>query len=290
MRTKVLILGANGMAGHAITLGLRNHENFEIKSVARSSSLIQIDVNLDLTDFQSLKSLIFSFAPHVVINCAGILNEKAEEQPAQAILINAYLPRFLEEITSSTTIKIIHISTDCVFSGLKGDYNESDNKDGLGIYATTKALGELENSKDLTIRTSIIGPELKDSGTGLFNWFSKQDDVVKGYTNAFWSGITTMELTSAIKYILEEDITGLYHLVSKAKICKNDLLQIFNSTFNTSVNRIIPFKDYYVDKSLINNREDLGFDVKNYPELIDEMFLWISEHRDIYPHYNHLIQ
>lgn len=290
MKSKILILGANGMAGHVVTLGLREEtDRYDVKAVARSKSIINPDRLMDLTDINSLRELMFSFKPDAIINCTGLLNNKAEENPSEAILVNSFLPRFLEESTKNSNVKIIHISTDCVFSGRKGGYFENDFQDGIGVYAKTKALGELNNSKDLTIRTSIIGPELNHQGTGLFNWFSNQKGDIKGYTNAFWSGITTMQLMNGIKAILRSDLTGLYHLVSDKKISKNDLLGIFHSRFNSEVIEIIPYDEYYVDKSLINSRRDFNYSVMDYPAMVSEMFEWITAHKEIYPHYKNMI-
>ncbi len=289
MLKTIIVLGANGMAGHVITTGLREDENnYNIISVARNSSIIKPSVLLDVSDFSGLKNLINSTNADVIINCIGLLNKTAEENPDQAILINSYLPHFLESATKNTKTKVIHISTDCVFSGDEGSYTESAFKNGRGYYAQSKALGELNNSKDLTFRTSIIGPELNENGIGLFHWFANQSGEINGYTNAFWTGITTIELLNAIKYVLKNDITGLYHLVYSEKISKFNLVGIFNEVFNSGL-QIAPYDGYKVDKSLINTRTDFSFEVKSYQEMILEMKNWIKDHTENYAHYNSLI-
>jgi len=287
MSKTIIILGVNGMAGHVITTGLcEDKNNYEVISVARSSSEIKPTVILDVSNFRALKSLIVSTEPDVIINCIGILNKTAENNPDQAILINSYLPHFLESTTKSTKTKVIHISTDCVFSGEEGSYLESSLKNGFGYYAQSKALGELNNPKDLTFRTSIIGPELNKNGIGLFHWFTNQNEEVKGYTKVFWTGVTTIELLNAIKYALENDLVGLYHLVNSEKISKFNLISLFNEVFCTDLS-IIPYDEYSIDKSLINTRSDFSFHVKGYKEMIVEMKKWINNHKELYKHYNY---
>jgi len=288
MSKSIIVLGANGMAGHIITIGLREDiNNYNVISVARSCSEIKPTIIQDVSDFVGLKSLIDSTKPDIIINCIGLLNKTAEDNPDQAVLINSYLPHLLESTTKNTKTKIIHISTDCVFSGEEGGYLESSFKNGYGYYAQSKSLGELINSKDLTFRTSIIGPELNQNGIGLFHWFANQNIEIKGYTNAFWTGVTTIELLNAIKVAINIDLVGLYHLVNSEKISKFDLVSLFNEIFGTGLS-IKPHDGYNVDKSLINTRSDFPFRVKEYKEMIIEMKKWIIEHKKLYTHYNKL--
>lgn len=288
MSKKIIVLGANGMAGHIITTGLHRDTDFEVISVARSKSVINPSVLMDVSDFTSLKNLIKNTQADVIVNCIGLLNKTAEDNPDQAILINSYLPHFLESETKGTNTKIIHISTDCVFSGEEGNYNEKSFKNGKGFYAQSKALGELENRKDLTLRTSIIGPELNTNGIGLFHWFSKQEGTVNGYTNAFWTGVTTIELLNAIKIAIDENLSGLYHLVNEEKISKYDLVNIFNTVFNKNL-KVQSCDVYTVDKSLINTRKDFTFKVKSYEEMILGMKTWIESNIELYVHYQNII-
>ena len=290
MRNKVLILGANGMAGHVITTGLREDAFFfDIISVARNNSSIKPDYLLDVTDFIELENLVKKINPNVIINCIGLLNRTAEENPHKAILINSYLPHFLEFITSNTKTKVIHISTDCVFSGKDGNYTESSFKDGIGYYAQTKALGEIVNNKDLTFRTSIIGPEINSNGIGLFNWFYQQYGEIQGYTNAHWTGITTIELLNALKVAIKNDnLVGLYHLVNNKKISKYHLLELMNIEFKKR-NILTPDDKYIIDKSLVDTRKDFIYHIKEYDEMIKEMKIWINNHKDIYRHYDFII-
>lgn len=284
MAKKVIVLGANGMAGHAITTCLNSDDAYEVISVARSKSAINPTVLMDVSDFDSLAILIKNSKADVIINCIGLLNKTAENNPDQAILVNSYLPHFLEAKTKNTNTKVIHISTDCVFSGVEGGYTEKSFKNGKGFYAQSKALGELDNTKDLTFRTSIIGPELNTNGIGLFHWFANQTGTINGYTNAYWTGITTIELLEAIKQAISENLTGLYHLVFDQKISKCELLNIINKEFSLGLN-VIPNDKYSIDKSLINTRNDFGFKEKSYEAMINEMHSWILMNKELYSHY-----
>jgi dTDP-4-dehydrorhamnose reductase len=287
MHKRVIVLGANGMAGHVIATCLKE-DGCEVISVARSKSFINPTVLMDVTDFASLAKFLNKSKADVIVNCVGLLNKTAEDNPDQAILINSFLPHFLESQTKNTKTKIIHISTDCVFSGEEGGYTENALKNGSGFYAQTKALGELDNSKDLTFRTSIIGPEININGIGLFHWFASQNGTIKGYTEVYWTGITTIELANAIKAAISENLSGVYHLVNDSIISKFRLISIFNHVFDKNLN-IEPFEGYISDKSLINSRTDFAFRVKSYEEMITELKSWIQINRDIYPHYAHLL-
>jgi len=162
MAKKIIVLGANGMAGHVLTAGLQADAQYEVISVARTKSIIEPTVLMDVSDFVSLAKLIKKTHAAVIINCIGLLNKTAEDNPDRAILVNSYLPHFLESQTKNTKTKVIHISTDCVFSGEEGGYTEKSFKNGKGFYAQSKALGELENSKDLTRNNKWLHQSLLD--------------------------------------------------------------------------------------------------------------------------------
>jgi dTDP-4-dehydrorhamnose reductase len=271
---KIIILGANGMAGHLLTLYFRQ-KGYQVLSIARKNSSIHPDLLLDVTDFNKLTDVILSHKADFIINAVGILNEFAEKAVDNAILVNSYFPHFLSKITSNAKTKIIHISTDCVFSGKKGSYVESDPKDGIGNYAQTKSLGEINNSKDLTIRTSIIGPELNPDGIGLFNWFFKQTGVVKGYSNAFWSGVTTLELAKFIDFVVDgQELNGLIHLTNNVKISKFDLLLKLKYFFKKDDIIVEDYDKYEVDKSLLCTRKDIIYQVPNYDIMLEELKEW----------------
>ncbi len=284
MKKKVIILGSNGMAGHVVTLSLRAFSNeFEVLDVSRTQSALIPSRLFEISNFKKLESVINEFNPAVIVNCVGLLNESCDDNPDLAVLINGYLPHHLERITKDTNCKVISVSTDCVFSGNSGGYKEMDLKDGIGFYAMSKSIGELNNSKDLTFRTSIIGPELKNDGIGLFNWFMNQTGEIKGYRKAFWTGVTTIELAKAIREAIKQDLTGVYQLVNNEKINKHDLLNLVKGIFKREDVRLIPCDGYVVDKSLINTRTDFNYIVPNYKEMLIEMEQWVNKYKEYYP-------
>ncbi len=288
MKRKIIVLGSAGMAGHVLTKMLKdNSDEFEVIDVARGNKRTRPSVNLDVTDFNSLRELIAKEAPDFVVNCIGILNKSAGDNPDVAILLNAYLPHFLEAVTRQTKTRIIHISTDCVFSGKKGGYIESDSRDGEGFYAQSKALGELINGKDLTIRTSIIGPEISDSPIGLFDWVMRQKGEMKGYVNAIWSGVTTIQLAkSVIDIVQHKELTGLIHLTNNVPISKFDLLNMIKSEFQLNNLSIMAYGDYNVNKSLLSTRNDVDLITPDYQTMISEMRLWVDSEKSLYNYQN----
>ena len=147
-----------------------------------------------------------------------------------------------------------------------------------------KALGELENNKDLTFRNSIIGPDINKNGIGLFNWFMKQNGTINGYTKAM-DGCDNSTLAKAIEKAVEDNVIGLYHLVNNEKVSKYELLKLLISISRNNELVINKCDDFIVDKSLINNRKDFNFTVPSYEDMVKEMKEWIIEHKELYPHY-----
>ena len=273
---KILVIGIKGMAGHVIFKLLSQSEFLDVYGLARNIEHSDRIFNLDVSDTTQLKEIL-NLEFDIVINCIGILNKDAEDNPEKAIWFNSYFPHLLESVTRKTITRVISISTDCVFSGKSGNYIETDIKDGEGFYAKSKALGEILNDKDLTIRTSIIGPELNRDGIGLFNWILKQSGKINGYTNAYWSGITTIELAKFInKIIFESNLpTGLIHLTNNAKISKYHLLSLIKEVFELNNIEIKEFGNYKVDKSFLSTRKDVEVLALTYKEMILEMKSWM---------------
>ena len=269
-KRKVLILGAAGMAGHVLKRVLESNDNYEVHTLARKPYFEGITYLLDLTDFDGLKKILDKDYEYV-INAIGLLNQYAEDNPDEAILINSYLPHFLAKQGTLKGFKLIHVSTDCVFSGKKGAYKVDDTKDGIGYYAQTKAMGEVDYGNHLTFRTSIIGPELKEDGIGLFSWFMRQEGEIQGYTKAVWSGVTTLTLAYAIEKAMEVDLKGLYQLTNNQSINKFDLLTLIKDVYQKNDAEINSVEGKATDKSLINERTDFDFQVPSYREMITEM-------------------
>lgn len=278
---KVLVIGIKGMAGHIIFRYLKNLESYDVFGIARNIEGSDHIFNLDVSETGKLKEILNNSQFDYVINCIGILNKDAEDHPSKAIWFNSYFPHFLEELTRNSNSKVIHISTDCVFNGKKGNYSENDIKDGEGFYAQSKSLGEINNSKDLTIRTSIIGPELNINGIGLFNWFMAQDGNINGYSSAIWSGVTTLELAKAIDFVIKNPIEGLVHLTNGIPINKFDLTNLFKDIWkkdNITINR---YDGKVVDKSLQKSNK-LVYEVSGYREMLTEQFNWMKEFSSLY--------
>jgi dTDP-4-dehydrorhamnose reductase len=279
---KIIVIGCKGMAGHVIFEYLTNNTKYEVIGIARGNDYPALKYDLDITDFKRLRNVLIEERPDIVINCIGILNRDAEDHPDKAILMNSYFPHFLTHVGKDINFKVIHISTDCVFNGEKGSYKENSIKDGYGIYAQSKALGEIDYGNNLTLRTSIIGPELKPNGIGLFHWFMQQNGVIKGYSEAYWTGVTTIELAKAIHAAIEQNIRGLHHLVNDSKINKFDLTNLFKNVFGKNDISIEPYDAYRVDKSLVRTNYDFDYSVPSYQRMIEEMGVWIHNHKEIY--------
>lgn len=281
---KYLILGATGMAGHTIALyfleGGHSVTAFGRRPTGFCKSIIG-----DAMDTTLLKEVIQQGEYDVVINAVGILNQFAEMDKSTAILVNSYLPHFLCKITEEMHTKVIHMSTDCVFSGQTGNYSENALRDGESFYDRTKALGEIENEKDLTFRNSIIGPDINPAGIGLFNWFMKQEGTIHGFKNAIWTGVTTVTLARAMERAVEENLSGLYHLVNNTEISKYELIGLFNKYFRHDEMTVVPDGRKMPNKSLRNMRTDFSFVVPDYDEMIKDMHSWVDGHRKFYPHY-----
>lgn len=280
---RVLVLGAQGMLGHVIRDTFLNNGD-DVAGIA----LEAYDKNIYSIDVTSREfdRFLNENAFDVIVNCVGILNQNAEQNPAAAIYINAYLPHKLEELYKDTNTKIIQPSTDCVFAGNSAPYKEDTSPDGTTYYDRTKALGELRNNKDLTFRMSIVGPDLNPDGIGLFNWFMKQKGQIKGYKNALWTGVSTTELAKGILAATEQNLTGLYHFVPKNNISKYDMLKLFAEIFNKKDVEILPADEPVLDKSLINTRADFDYEIPDYKTMFEQMRDYITVNKDRYPdHY-----
>ena len=282
---KILVLGASGMAGHVVSVYLRENGH-EVDTLAARNKLDDNTQLVDIMNLDDLKEVLSQNKYNAVINCVGLLVKQSEERKDLSTFINSFFPHFLENYYKDSDTKIVHLSTDCVFSGKNPPYSEGSTYDGELFYDRTKALGEIINDKDLTFRMSIIGPDMQENGIGLFNWFYKQSGDISGYTTAIWSGITTIELARGINAALEQKLTGLYHLVPDVNISKYDLLTMFKKVFNRKDINIHPTSDIILDKTLINTRKDFVFTVRGYEQMVVEMKDWISQHAAMYKHYS----
>ena len=282
---KFLILGCNGMAGHTISLYLKE-QGYEVDGFAREESRFVRTLVGDVRELKTVRKVIEDGQYDAAINCIGLLNKFAENNHEAAVFLNSYFPQFLAGITAHTSTQIIHISTDCVFSGSRGSYTESDLPDGELFYDRSKALGELVNKKDITFRNSIVGPDLKKDGIGLVNWFMQQRDRVKGYKNAMWTGQTTLQLAKTIENAAIQHVHGLYNMVPEKCISKYDMLILFNQYLRKEPIEITPEENFRIDKSLKRtNFERFSYKIPGYEEQVRELGEWMRKHREQYPHY-----
>ena len=282
---KFLILGSTGMAGHLITTYLREGGH-KVCGLSRRKIAPHVNIVLDVNHFEELAKIICGGAFDCVVNCVGVLNRAAEDNKTLAIRLNSELPHFLAETTADLQTKIVQLSTDCVFSGKRGGYRENDFPVGKTFYDRTKALGELVDDKNITFRSSIIGPDLERDGIGLLNWFLQQNGIVNGYTKSIWSGVTTLFLAQMIERAVNENIHGLYQLTNNTPIIKCELLKLFAQIFGRKI-KISPVDGVAADKTLINTK---NFDVApSYEQMLLDLRDWMARHADFYPHYKELL-
>lgn len=281
---KVLLFGATGMAGHIAYYYLRNTGRYDITNVVFRTPLTKDSIIVDVTDRNAVTEVVRRVRPELILNCVGVLIKGSKEHPDNAILINAYFPHLLKKLADELGAKLVHISTDCVFSGKRGNYTEDDFRDADDVYGRSKALGEVINDKDLTIRTSIIGPELKKNGEGLFHWFMTQSGKVNGFKTAIWGGVTTLELAKAIDCAIVQNKTGLIQLSNGIGISKYDLLNLFKKIWHKQDVEILPFDGNGVNKSIAKS-ERFDYEVPDYEQMLQELYDWMNVHRELYAQY-----
>jgi dTDP-4-dehydrorhamnose reductase len=279
---RILVLGAGGMAGHMASLYLaeRGHEVMSTVRTPRQGAVI-----LDAESDSALAKVIEDCRPEIVLNCIGVLIKESELNPIRAIRLNSLLPRVLESLAPRLSFKLIHVSTDCVFSGRRGRYTEGDLRDGEDVYARTKALGEINSARELTIRTSYIGPEIKPAGTKLYNWFMTQHGTISGYTHALWSKMTTLELAKAVHFLVDHPLTGILNLTNGEPISKYDLLCLIQKVWGKADVTIRPDEKAVIDKSLVCTRTDFAYRVPPYREMMEDMRAFMKSHGAQYRRY-----
>lgn len=282
-QTKVLVLGASGMLGNAVLRFFNGSEGFQVTGSIRSgraSGLLPLELQekiicgIDVENTDSLTGLFARVRPHVVINCIGLVKQLAEaDDPLTAIPINSLLPHRLARLCDLAGARFIHISTDCVFSGDRGMYSENDASDARDLYGMSKYLGEVDYPHAVTLRTSIIGHEL-DSAHGLIAWFLAQNGEVKGFTQAVFSGLPTVELARVIRdFVIPcTGLRGLYH-VSTKPIAKYDLLTLVAEAYGKIIT-ITPEEKLVLDRSLNSERfsASTGYVAPEWRDLVRDMY------------------
>ncbi len=281
---RFLVLGVSGMAGHAIGIYLKENGHDVVGYCRRPVSFVEF-IKGDAKNVQHLRNVIETGDYDFIVNAIGVLNQFAESDKESAAFLNGYLPHLLAKLTQNIKTRIIHISTDCVFSGRNAPYTENSFKDGESFYDRSKALGELNDKNNLTLRNSIVGPDINENGIGLFNWFMKQNGTINGYTNAMWTGMTTLQLAKTIEAAAYANAHGLVNMVYKENISKYELLKLFNHYLRNNEIKINPYDNFSLDKTLVRTNFEFDYLVPDYETMIIEMSEWIRKHKYLYPHY-----
>lgn len=277
---KILILGSDGMLGHVVKIYFEEN-GYDVVCTTRRDEKSELYFNIT-NSVSEIERIIKRVKPDVVINCIGILNKVADEHKALAILINSYLPHYLDEISVENNFKLIHVSTDCVFDGKTGNYDEMSIPNETSIYGRTKALGEVINDRSVTLRTSIVGPDINENGVGLFKWFMDQEGEVGGYDKVLWTGITTIWFARCMEMAIENNLTGLHHCVNNDVISKYDLLVLFKKYFNKDI-VINRNPDVESKKTLVRTDKSFDFGIPSYEDMIKDMRNWVLNHKEVYP-------
>ena len=278
---KILIFGSTGMLGSQLFINLS--KMYDVIGTSRDvkihDSLVSFNNSfhqfLDIKDDNEIKNIIRFIKPSVVINCIGLIKQRENvNNPLDVLPINSLFPHHLSEICKQFDARLIHISTDCVFSGKKGGYVESDKSDAEDLYGISKYLGEINHKENcVTLRTSIIGHEL-NSKKALLEWFLSQELSVKGYRKAVFSGLTTNELSKVIRDIVipNKSLAGLFHISSKA-IDKYSLLNMISEVYNKKI-KIISDESLIIDRSLDSSyfTKTTGYIAPNWHDMIKEMY------------------
>jgi len=279
---RVLILSGSGMLGHKIYQVLSEDFNVNVTFRNFDEKLKHTDIfrkedaldGVDAKNFNAIEKLVENYKPKFVINCIGIIKQlKEAKNPKLSIYTNSLFPHLLAELCKKYNTKLIHISTDCVFSGNKGNYTESDNPDPVDLYGRSKLLGEVSIEPHLTLRTSIIGHELF-SNVSLVDWFlSNSGGKVNGFVNAIYTGFPTIILANEIKRIINDfpDLSGLYH-ISSERINKYELINKIKKVYKLDT-EINPFEEFRLDRSLNSDkyRKATHFTPPSWDEMIIAM-------------------
>lgn len=261
---KIVVLGADGMAGHMITSYLTSRQ-YDVIPIRRS--------DLDVERSYQVEQFLSALSADFVINCIGLLVKDCANRPDRAALVNSWFPQYVAQRLHGTRTRFIHLSTDCVFDGSQGPYKESDPHTELNAYGRSKSLGEVRNDKDITMRMSIIGPELRD-GTGLLHWVTKTSGVeIPGWRNALWNGITTLQLAKCIEiWMLDPRCTGVCHVVNNdVRTTKYDLLCEINNVYRLGKTVLDSAGPKPINKILVDTQQKIDWQIPDYSQQLQDL-------------------
>jgi dTDP-4-dehydrorhamnose reductase len=279
---KILVIGASGMLGSTMLRILSERADWEVFGTIRNESakrFFSASINarlidgVDVEDSDKLVKVLNQTRPNVVVNCAGLIKHRSDsEDPLVSIPLNTLMPHRLARLCQLFGARVIHISTDCVFSGIKGSYTEADLPDARDVYGQSKALGEVMYANAITLRTSIIGHELQGNQS-LLDWFLSQNGSCKGFTRAIFSGLPTVIFSQIVRDVVisHSELTGLYHVAAQP-INKFDLLKLIADVYGKSIN-IVPDDNLVIDRSLNATRfySATGYIAPEWSELVKLM-------------------
>lgn len=280
---KILIVGGDGMLGHQLLHTLQQQHDVRVTlrqdlAVYSKDKLFTQEnsyVGVDVRRFEELLNAIADFQPQAIVNAVGIVKQrKSAKDILPSLEINALFPHRLSLFCKTAGIRLIHISTDCIFSGRKGNYTEADTSDAEDVYGKTKYLGELSEPHCVTLRSSIIGLELYHK-SGLIEWFLAQKGNIKGFTKAIYSGLTTQEMSRVIDRVLVKhpEISGVWHVSSDQAVNKYELLNVFSELLGRKDIRIERDEDFICDRSLLSEpfKEITGYKPPSWQVMLSEL-------------------
>lgn len=268
---KILILGAGGMLGYAAYRYLSDL-GYNITGVTKTRKRDGL-ICLDATVEPDLAKLLQDIQPHIIINCAALLAGPSEERKSEAVRLNAWLPHYLEEYCESHNAYLIQVSTDGVFSGGTGGYEENAPSDTNLFYGKSKYLGEVHSVNALTVRSAFWGMDVNPQGKGLFQWFMRQQGTVGGYASAFFNGVSNLEFAKFAEKAMEGRFTGIYHLCAKDVLSKYEFLCLQKQVFQRNV-EIKRQEQVCIDRSLTCTRQDIPYEQKSFEEMMLELKEW----------------
>ena len=279
----ILIFGITGMIGSAFFKTMSQSKDINAFGTVRQfddklffDNILRINISVvkNVMDNKELEILFQKIKPDFVINCTGIIKQnKHNDTPLIVVPINSLFPHKLTKYCECYNAKLIQISTDCVFSGLKGKYNENDIPDALDLYGRSKIIGEVKNNKSaLTIRTSVIGHELQRK-TSFLDWVVNSSNTINGYTNALYSGLTVKELVEVtFNHIFTNNLCGIYHIGS-SYISKFKLIKIICDIYNINI-KVISDESFKIDRTLNSKKfkNRTGYIVPDWEKMIKEYY------------------
>ncbi len=277
---KILIIGAGGMLGY-VTFQYFQEMGYSVTGITKAKKIEGL-YQLDATDEKLLTQFLEQRHFDAIINCAALLVRASEANKCVAIKLNAWLPHFLSKYCEKREIYFVQVSTDGVFSGMKGSYEEFMPSDAESFYGRSKFLGEVYTNA-LTVRSGFWGADVNVSGTGLFHWFMKQESMVTGYSRAFFNGVSNLEFARFVNKAVQEHWTGIYHLCAANPISKYDFLCLQKEIFFKNVD-IYQDKSVFIDRTLKNTRSDIPYAQITFTQMMNGLKEWLQG-RENFLHY-----